>query len=600
MSLGDVGQSFRCAIYTRKSTDEGIHKEFTSLEAQRETCSAYIKSQRHRGWVELPECYDDGGYSGGTLDRPALQRLLTDIEAARVDVVVIYKIDRLSRSLLDFVRLIDMLERYGVSFVSITQAFDTSDSMGRLILNVLLTFAQFEREMTADRLRDKMAAMKRLGKWTGGRVPYGYNKVGKRLVVDEQEAAIIRRIYDEYPLARSGNQLLKRLHAEGIRNKLRETCRGRMEGGNLINPATLHRVLTNPLYLGKIEQQGEWFEGEHEPIVTQAQWDLVQRTRASRHECRTPRQPTGSLLVGILHDAHGRRMSADVVQRDGKEFRYYATELSREGQRQKLKVLRTGADDVERLAVAGLRTFLCQRPAVTDAMTQLGLFDAQVNRAIRGGPRVAARIGKMDAISLRHLFQAIFARAELDREKLRLMVRCTELARLLDWDGVGIFRMGAQVPARTANRVHVIDLPAAIVREDRRLLLPLAPAVPERSFPADPRLLKLLEEARQAQALVYANRDKSVREIARDRRCGPTHLARLIKLNYLAPDIVAAIIDGRQPAGLTRNALLKASIPLDWAQQRMLLGFEPIPAVGHTLSRTFRNHAPRSGGLVAL
>jgi DNA invertase Pin-like site-specific DNA recombinase len=594
MPVSDTAPIYRCAIYTRKSTEEGLDRELNSLEAQRDTCSAYIRSQRHKGWVELPQHYDDGGWSGANLARPALQQLLTDIEAGRIDVVVIYKIDRLSRSLLDFVRLLDTLERYGVAFVSITQAFDTSDSMGRLILNVLLTFAQFERELLSDRLRDKFAALRRRGKFIGGKTPFGYDKVDKRLVVYEPEAAIVRDIYERYPLASSGNQLLQALRAEGIRNKVRECRNGKFVGGKLINPGILHKILTNPLYLGKVAYRGEWFEGEHDAIVTREQWDRVQAHRAERHAHQLPRRPSGALLMGLLYDTHGRRMHPDLAVRAGKTYRYYATEATREGKRQRLKVVRTNADEVERLALAAFRSFLCDRPAVSDAIAVLGSYDATTTRLLKAGPGVAKRLGTLEPSVLRTVWQTVLRRAELDRERLRLYVSCFELGRLLDWDGTGLFRPASQIPATNLDRVHLIDAPCAIVREHRRVVLPVTIARCDTESASDPALVQLISEAREAQTALYGNRARSLAELAKEKGKGPAYYSRLIRLNYLAPDIAAAIIDGDQPHALTRGALLSAALPLDWAQQRQMFGFPPLPDHGYSPGATTRNHAPRA------
>ena len=600
MQPGSPPQTLRCAIYTRKSTEEGLGRELNSLESQRDTCSAYVRSQRHKGWSELPERYDDGGWSGGDLARPALQRLLADVEAARVDVIVIYKIDRLTRSLLDFVRLVDTLERFEVAFVSVTQAFDTSDSMGRLVLNVLLTFAQFERELISDRLRDKFATMRRHGKCIGGRVPFGYERVNGRLVIHEGEAAKVREIYDRYCITSSGNQLLQQLRAEGLRNKARLTRAGKEEGGNLFGPGILHRVLTNPLYLGKVEYRGQRYEGEQDAIVTQDQWDRVQALRAERHGDQIPREPTNSLLLGILFDAHGRRMKLDVVERAGKRYRYYATELTNEGRRQKLKVLRAGAEEVERLAVSALRSFLCDRPRVSDALSALGFYDEQVARALRAAPAAAAHIAKMAPASLRHLFKALFRRAELDRERLRLFVSCVELGRLLTWDKTGIFKAAERTPSKLLGRIYVIDVPAAVVREARAVSLPLVSRPLRDRLPPDRKLVQLLEEAREAQALAFANREQPLGDVAREHGSGPAFFSRLVRLNYLAPDIVTAILDGRQPTGLTRRTMLYCALPLDWAQQRQLFGFAPLVDEGRSTSATWRGHAPRTGGAVAL
>lgn len=595
MAGPDPRPVFRCAIYTRKSTEEGLDREVNSLEAQRDTCSAYVRSQRHKGWVELPKRYDDGGWSGANLVRPALQDLLTDIEAGRVDVVVIYKIDRLSRSLLDFVRLIDTLERFKVSFVSITQAFDTSDSMGRLVLNVLLTFAQFERELLSDRLRDRFATLKRRGKWTGGKTPFGYAKVEKKLVEHVAEAAVVRDIFARYPLAVSGNQLLQELRAEGVRNKVFVARDGRQLGGHLLGPGLLHRILTNPLYLGFIDYKGEWYPGEHPALVTREQWDRVQAKRALRHECQIPRGQSGALLKGLLFDSHGRRMHPDGQVREGRRWDYYSTELSRDAKRQHLKVIRVNAGEVEVLTVTALRALLCDRPRLSDALAELGILDASIARALKAGPKVARWLDGMERERLASVLKCVVRRAELDREKVRLMLSCFELDRLLAWDGVGLLRPSVEIPGRVMSRIYIVDAPAALVRETRRLILPIPPRTADALRP-DPRLLKLLEEAKVAREAVYANREKTVAEVAREFRRGASYFSRLIQLNYLAPDIVAAIMDGLQPPGFTRRTLLEASIPMEWDQQRLMFGFPAWPKHGLSMSLTARNHAPRAGG----
>ncbi|WP_109354762.1 recombinase family protein [Sphingorhabdus sp. EL138] len=587
----------RCAIYTRKSTEEGLDREVNSLEAQRDTCSAYIRSQRHRGWVELAEQYDDGGRSGANLSRPALQKLMAHIEDGRIDVVVIYKIDRLSRSLLDFVRLIDTFQRFDVAFVSITQAFDTSDSMGRLVLNVLLTFAQFERELMADRIRDKFAVLKRKGKWTGGRAPFGYDKVDKKLVIFEPEAKIVRDIYERYPKARSGNSLLQQLRAEGVHNKVRITQAGRAEGGHLFGPGILHRVLTNPLYLGKVDYDGQWYEGEHDAIVTQAQWDRVQTRRAERHECQIPRRRTSAMLQGILFDTYNRRMHPELVERKEKRFRYYATELSREGKRQRLKVVRTGADEVEALAVAAIRGLLVDRPALSDAISALGQYDGKTSMLLGKGRQIAIKLGSLDPQAVNSVVRTIVKRAELDRERLRLFVSCFELSRLLDWDAVGLFKAGGQIPTRLQSRTYPLDAPAAIVREARQVCLPIAVASNASMTDPNQKLLKLLDDARDAQAAVYANREMTFDQIARQQGHAPAAFSRLVRLNYLAPDIVTAIIDGTHPPGLKRSEFLKMPVPLDWSQQRLVFGFPAQPPDGQMMRNTARGHAPRRSEL---
>src|SRR5215213_10057525 len=278
-------RKLRCAVYTRKSSDEGLDKEFNTLDAQREACEAYVASQRAEGWSLVRDRYDDGGFSGGTLERPALKRLLADIEAGRVDVVVVYKIDRLSRSLTDFAKLVDVFEAHGVTFVSVTQAFNTTTSMGRLTLNILLSFAQFEREVIGERIRDKVAASKARGMWMGGKVPLGYDVRERKLVVNEAEAARVRRVFDLFAETGSGVETVRRLQDEGATSK----------SGRSLDKGDVYKLLNNRTYIGEVAHKGKVFPGEHQAIVPRELWDRVHavlqespRARANQNRARTP------------------------------------------------------------------------------------------------------------------------------------------------------------------------------------------------------------------------------------------------------------------------------------------------------------------------
>src|SRR5688572_16503467 len=265
--------NLRCAIYTRKSSEEGLQQDFNSLHAQREACEAFITSQRHEGWRLLHDEYDDGGFSGGTLERPALRRLLREISAGRIDVVVVYKVDCLTRSLADFAKIVELFERQGVSFVSVTQQFNTTSSMGRLTLNVLLSFAQFEREVTGERIRDKIAASRRKGLWMGGNVPLGYDAVDRKLVVNIVEAELVRRIYGRYAELRCVTRLKAWLDAEGLRSKLRVRADGRASGGLPFERGALYALLQNRVYIGEAVHKGAAYPGDHAPIIDRALWD---------------------------------------------------------------------------------------------------------------------------------------------------------------------------------------------------------------------------------------------------------------------------------------------------------------------------------------
>jgi len=318
----------RCAIYTRKSTDEGLDSEFNSLDAQREAAEAYIASQRHEGWVALPNRYDDGGFSGGTLERPGLQRLLQDVEAGSVDCVVVYKVDRLSRSLLDFARIIEAFDRGGVSFVSVTQQFNTTTSMGRLTLNILLSFAQFEREIIGERIRDKVAATKRKGKYCGGMPVLGYDvdRERKCLVVNPQQAELVRHIFLRFIQTGSTTKLAQELNAQGHHTKSWTTKTGKLHSGRPWNKAHLYSLLNNPLYIGEVSHKGERYPGEHEAIVPRRLWDQAHAIFATNHRARASqsRAETPALLKGIIRCAHcGCAMGPTFTKRRGKLYRYY-------------------------------------------------------------------------------------------------------------------------------------------------------------------------------------------------------------------------------------------------------------------------------------
>ena len=307
----------RCAIYTRKSSEEGLDMEFNSLDAQREACEAYVASQRAEGWAAIREPYDDGGVSGGTLDRPALKRLLADVEAGLIDVIVVYKIDRLSRSLMDFARLVEIFERNQVTFVSVTQSFNTTTSMGRLTLNILLSFAQFEREVIGERIRDKVAASRKRGMWMGGYVPLGYDVRDRKLIVNENEAATVRMIFQRFAAIGSATMLAKALAAEGVLNKR----------GKLVDKGFLYKLINNRVYLGEAVHKGTAYPGEHAAIIDQGLWDNVHAIlqESPRLRAKNTRAQTPALLKGIIFTETGTAMTPTATKKGSRLYRYYAS-----------------------------------------------------------------------------------------------------------------------------------------------------------------------------------------------------------------------------------------------------------------------------------
>jgi site-specific DNA recombinase len=374
-------RKLRCAVYTRKSSEEGLDMEFNSLDAQREACEAFIASQRAEGWVLVRDRYDDGGISGGTLERPALKRLVADIEEGLVDVVVVYKIDRLSRSLVDFTKLVEVFDANSVTFVSVTQSFNTTTSMGRLTLNILLSFAQFEREVIGERIRDKFAASRRRGMWMGGWAPLGYDIQDRKLVVNEAEAAQVRRIFAGFVELESGTRLLRILHAEGVTTKR----------GKPLTKADLYRMLANRIYLGEAVHKGTPHPGEHEAIVSQEAWDAVHavlqvspRVRRNHSAGETP-----SLLRGLVFGADGRAMSPSHTRgKRGQIYRYYVSQsVLKGGAADGPAIARVPAGEIEALVLAQVKVLLRQPEVVVGTWraagaTLSGITEAEVVAAL--------------------------------------------------------------------------------------------------------------------------------------------------------------------------------------------------------------------------
>jgi site-specific DNA recombinase len=343
-------QKLRCAVYTRKSSEEGLEMEFNSLEAQREACEAYIISQKGEGWIPVPDRYDDGGVSGGTLDRPALKRLLTDVEAGRIDIVVVYKVDRLSRSLLGFHKLIEMFERRKTTFVSITQSFNTTDAMGRMHLNIMLTFAQYEREATGERIRDKFAASRKRGIWMGGWAPLGYEVRDRKLVVNNVDAKLVRSMFQRFLRIGSATTLARELISENTRNKY----------GKLIDKGMLYKLLNNPVYVGVAMHKGISYPGEHVGIIDRKTWDKVQARfqQSPRKRAASTRAQTPSLLKGIIFGPTGAAMSPTHTRKNGRLYRYYLSQTVLKQGSGDCPVARVPAAEIEKIVIDQVRILL--------------------------------------------------------------------------------------------------------------------------------------------------------------------------------------------------------------------------------------------------
>ena len=375
----------RCAVYCRVSSDERLDQEFNSIDAQKEAGHAYIASQRAEGWIPVADDYDDPGYSGGNTDRPALKRLLADIERGRIDLVVVYKIDRLTRSLADFAKMVDVFDQHDVSFSAVTQQINSATSMGRLMLNVLLSFAQFEREVTSERIRDKIAAAKRKGMWMGGVPSIGYDVVNRQLVVNDAEAAVVRRIFEEMLTIGSPTQIAANLTAEGITTKAWTTQEGQTRSGTRIDKKYLHKLLRNRIYLGELSHKGNWYPGAHPPIIDRALWDKVHAVLAKDSHARSVetkiRSRTDALLRGLLYAPSGERMYPTYSSKRGHKYHYYVSKSeSRFGAPGK-SFARLPAPEIEAAVVAQIRTVLTSPESIASVVRHIQRNGAQIDEA---------------------------------------------------------------------------------------------------------------------------------------------------------------------------------------------------------------------------
>ena len=544
-------RALRCAIYTRKSTEDGLEQEFNSLDAQREACAAYILSQRHEGWALVPEYYDDGGFSGGTLERPGLRQLLAEVEAGKVDVIVVYKVDRLTRSLSDFAKIVDVLDASGASFVSVTQAFNTTTSMGRLTLNVLLSFAQFEREVTGERIRDKIAASKKKGIWMGGTLPLGYDVRERKLVVNLAEAKMVRHIFGRYVELGSVRELVTLLGMEGWRTKVQIRASGPHRGGVVFGRGGVLHLLKNRIYLGEIVHKGVSYPGEHDPIVPKGLWDAVQTKLATRDHAgdRAMRSRNPSLLVGLLHDGLGRRMSPSHANKQGKRYRYYITHEQQRADRSK-PTWRVPAYEVEQMVINNLHGFLCDSAAIHNA---IGIHDGtEIESSLQWARTAAASLGEGIAAGQRAVLQDFIERIDLHDDHVDMALRLSLLA-----------------PDVKSN--HHLSFPVQRLRRGQVVKLILPGSEPDITN-RDSRLVGLVAEAHAVRKTVLEQTGSLAQIAARLGKCRG-HLAEMMRISYLAPDIVATIVEGRQPASLKRKTLMATSLSLEWSVQRRQLGF---------------------------
>ncbi|MEX1147720.1 MAG: recombinase family protein [Sphingomonadales bacterium] len=540
----------RCAIYTRKSSEDGLEQDFNSLHAQREACVAYIKSQKGEGWVLLPEQYDDGGISGGTLERPALEKLLHDVDQGKVDQIVVYKVDRLTRSLADFAKLVERLDIAGASFVSVTQSFNTATSMGRLTLNVLLSFAQFEREVTAERIRDKIAASKKKGLWMGGHVPLGYDADGRSLKINDAEAQTVRTLYDLYLDLGTVRQVTQAARRRGLRSRRREGKNG-TSGGQPFDRGHIHYILTNPLYAGRIRHRDKVHDGQHLAIIDPATWDDVQQrltTDAARSRGRAGGNST-SVLAGKLFDDTGDRLTPSHANKRGRRYRYYVSRrLIRESGDPAQEGWRLPARPVEQMITKAIATALEERNRIAAMVTDLGAHEVvQVERRVG---QLVASLNEQAASVVADLL----AKAEIAPGNLTIRLDANAVAAHLSLD-----------PDRLNPDALAIVAPFRMRRRGVETRIILGNETPE----VDPVLLRNLAKAHRWYEEI--KRGRTFDEIAANHGTSKRRIQQMIDLAFLAPDIVLMIVEGRQPAALNTDWFEGRNLPPDWEAQRRLI-----------------------------
>ncbi len=548
-NMTTVPNPVRCAIYTRKSTEDGLEQEFNSLDAQREACEAYILSQRHEGWKLVPDAYDDGGYSGGTMERPGLKALMQAVEDGLVDVIVVYKVDRLTRSLADFAKIVEILDEKQASFVSITQAFNTTTSMGRLTLNVLLSFAQFEREVTGERIRDKIAASKKKGMWMGGPVPLGYIVVDRKLVAEPEEARRVRTIMRRYLASKSAPALLAQLESEGILTKVQQRVSGPHRGGIPFRRGSLFHLLKNPVYRGKIVHKGQIYDGEHQAIVDAELWDAVQVKLASAAppRKRPSNDPQQAVLRGLLSDEQGRPMVPTYATKGARRYRYYETRRDLTGP-DKAESTRYAMVHLERHVAEHIKALLSDQHALRRiaCLTDGGSLKRMFAQAQLHGQEMAADLGSTVQKLVRKISFAV------DRMIIELDPN----------------QFGIDEPL-TSSWQYEIPRPAKKPFREAKLRID---SNDDRPKNIDPKLMGLLADAMSAQKLVLASSDVPLQRIAtREGRCRK-QLTQLVKLSWLSPRIVEVIVEGSQPSLLSRKRIMEIELPLAWSEQEQLLG----------------------------
>ena len=560
----------RCAIYTRKSSEEGLEQSFNSLQAQREACEAYIASQRHEGWQTIAKKYDDGGFSGGNMNRPALKQLLEDIAARLVDTVVVYKVDRLTRSLTDFAKIIEVFDKQGVSFVSVTQQFNTTSSMGRLTLNVLLSFAQFEREVTGERIRDKIAASKKKGMWMGGVAPLGYDVKDRQLIVNPQEARVIRDIFTQYLSLGSVAALKQYLDQKNLRTKLRSSANGDAFGGRPYSRGGLYKLLNNEVYTGRIAHRGESYRGQQPAIIQPETWEKVKALLAANNQGhRQPgRRVAPSILAGLVFDAEGNRYTPTHAVKRGRRYRYYTSQAVIQRRKGLSSLGRIPARELEQLVSSRIQALLASPQELAASCMESSELVNDLGRVIEAAQQMAERWAELSSQQWAELVREVVRRIVLRGAELEIEIDVEALvAGLLDkeWNASN----EESRPQSRGRHLLTLKCSFALARRRGELRLVLPGFSTGSSQSASP-LLKAIVMAHGWKERIVAGQIYSVQQLATEAKLNSRYAVRILRLVALSPEIVDGLVHDGSMADYSLSHIVRG-LPLNWDDQGSLL-----------------------------
>lgn len=545
-----IKRKLRCAIYTRKSTEEGLEQDFNSLDAQREACEAYIKSQQHEGWILIEKQYNDGGFSGGNLERPALKELFKDIENNKIDIVVVYKVDRLTRSLLDFAKIVELFDSHEASFVSVTQNFNTTTSMGRLTLNILLSFAQFEREVTGERIRDKIAASKKKGMWMGGRVPIGYKRKNKKLIIDKINAQKVKEIFHKYLEIKSVPKLKEYL----IENNIKSNTDRNFEKGQL------YHILENKVYIGKTVHKGNIYDGEHSAIINEKVFNSVQKLLLENStECQNQKS-SNSLLVGKIFDDKGNRMSPSHSKTRNKKYRYYVSRAITKFNKEKAgTVSKLPADEIEKFVIEEIKTYFSDIDKIQHYFSDL---------TIENQNKILANI-KYGSIFHNNLVQNILSKVTVSKNWIEIILSINKIKKFL----YELVNADINLAENNDSDIEIMKNIKISTGNTKGCKVLIIRKGEKSENNINETLVKVIVRSFYWHKLLITGKAKNTKDIQTiENLKDNSYIKQVLNLRFLSPKIIEAILSGKQKEDLTITKLFSIKT-LDWkAQEQILLG----------------------------